>query len=301
MKLEVAREQEVPREDAVDMPVWQPRKRRRDRRHLAAVCRQKKEQDQNLDARRRRKEQKWAQKKDGCWRNLVAARRGTTRRVQVARRNFSSTKDTTREYCGSRKGLVAALRRATRHAKVARRTANSIGKIRTRGDMVRRTSERRTFGRKCQPTRKATMDLGGNRPLYPKKRKTAGMDIGGWSLGQLSSLERGGPTYGILKKPAEREMAKQTAGSPVRWSNIEQWTSWRGRPPPKRKKERSKKSRIWGGTGRSRSYHPHWYESVCMRDRANVKNNCRGCQESRLTSTLPRSCSGRAGLRTGRM
>jgi hypothetical protein len=109
--------------------------------------------------------------------------------------------------------------------------ANSIGKIWTREDMIRRTSERRTFRRKRQPTRKITMDLGGKRPLYPKKRKTAGMDIGGWSLGQLSPLERGGPTYGILKKTLEREMAKQTAGSPVGWNNSEHWTLWRGSTP----------------------------------------------------------------------
>jgi hypothetical protein len=80
------------------------------------------------------------------------------------------------------------------------------------------------------------MDLGGKWPLYLKKKKTAGMDIGGWSLGQLSRLERGGPTYVIIKKTVEREMAKQTAGSPIGWNNIEHWTLWKGRPPPKRKK-----------------------------------------------------------------
>jgi hypothetical protein len=42
MTPEVAHEQEVPVEDAV-MPVGEPRKRRRDRRHLAAVCHKKKE------------------------------------------------------------------------------------------------------------------------------------------------------------------------------------------------------------------------------------------------------------------
>jgi hypothetical protein len=76
MKPEVAHE-EAPCEDAARMLVGQPRKRRRDRRHLAAVRRQK-EQDRNLAARHCRKEQKWAQRKIGCRRNLVAARRGTT-------------------------------------------------------------------------------------------------------------------------------------------------------------------------------------------------------------------------------
>jgi hypothetical protein len=124
MTPKVAHEQGVPLEDAEEMPVGEPRKRRRDRRNLAAVRRQKREQDENLGARLRKKEQNRTLRKDGCRRNLVAARRGRTRRVQVARRNFPSTKDTTREYCGSRKGLVAAHRGTTRHAKVARRTAN---------------------------------------------------------------------------------------------------------------------------------------------------------------------------------
>jgi hypothetical protein len=80
------------------------------------------------------------------------------------------------------------------------------------------------------------MDPGGKRPLYPKKRKTTGIDIGGRSLGQLPPLERRGPTYKIFKKTVEREIAKKTAGSPAGLHNIEHWTLWRGRPPPKRKK-----------------------------------------------------------------
>jgi hypothetical protein len=97
------------------------------------------------------------------------------------------------------------------------------------------------------------MDPGGKLPLYPKKKKTAGMDIGGWNLGQLSPRERRGPTYGILKKAAEREMAKQTAGSPVGWNNIEHWTLWRGRPPPKRKKVTKQEEQDMGSPGHSRS------------------------------------------------
>jgi hypothetical protein len=49
MTPEVAHEQEVPLEDAIIMPVGELRKRRRDRRNLAAVRRQKKE-ERNLDA-----------------------------------------------------------------------------------------------------------------------------------------------------------------------------------------------------------------------------------------------------------
>jgi hypothetical protein len=74
MTPEVAQEQDVSLEDAVEMPVGEPRKRLRDRQHLAAVRRQK-EEERHLDARRRRKQ-----------RNFVAVRRGTTRCAGMARR-----------------------------------------------------------------------------------------------------------------------------------------------------------------------------------------------------------------------
>jgi hypothetical protein len=63
--------QEVPVEDAARMLVGVSRMRRRDR---------------NEDARRRRKQEKRTQIKNGCRKDLVAARRGTTHRAAVARR-----------------------------------------------------------------------------------------------------------------------------------------------------------------------------------------------------------------------
>jgi hypothetical protein len=54
-----------------------------------------------------------------------------------------------------------------------------------------------------QESCKATKDLGGKRPLYPEKRKTTGIDIGGWSSGRLSPLERRGLTYKILTMTLE--------------------------------------------------------------------------------------------------
>jgi hypothetical protein len=76
MKPEVA-DEEVPLEDAVVMPVGEPRKRRRDRQHLAAQRRQK-------------KEQKRTQRKDGCRKNLVAARRAAVawRRINIFRKIY---------------------------------------------------------------------------------------------------------------------------------------------------------------------------------------------------------------------
>jgi hypothetical protein len=126
---EVVHDQEVPRENAEVMPVGEPRKRCRNRRHLAAVRRQKKT-DQNLDTGRRRKGQKRAQRKDGCLKNLAAARRGTTRRAAVARRrrNFCTQERNTIK-CGPLKQLVAARKGTTRCAAVARCREISLRKV----------------------------------------------------------------------------------------------------------------------------------------------------------------------------
>jgi hypothetical protein len=117
---EVADDQEIPVEDAARMPAGEPKKRRRDGRNLAAV-RRRKNKDRVLDARRRGKEQGWAQRKNGCLKNLIAARRGATRRAAGVRHRILSTKDNTWEYCGPRKGSVAARRGMTCRAVVARR------------------------------------------------------------------------------------------------------------------------------------------------------------------------------------
>jgi hypothetical protein len=132
---EVADDQEVPVEDDEEMPAGEPRKRRRDRRNLTAVRRQKK-QERNLDARRRRKRQERAQKKNGCLKNLVAARRGTTRRAVVARRKTLFTKTT-------RSRLIVAVREVPRRATVARRRRDATKKER---DNARRAPGERTPG-----------------------------------------------------------------------------------------------------------------------------------------------------------
>jgi hypothetical protein len=106
MKPEVAH-QEVLREGAVVMPVGEPRKRRRDRRHLAAQRRQK-------------KEQKRTQRKDGCRRNLVAARRAAVawRMINVFR------KIPTHGYCELRREVTAAGMKITRCAGHGRKGRN---------------------------------------------------------------------------------------------------------------------------------------------------------------------------------
>jgi hypothetical protein len=64
------------------------------------------------------------------------------------------------------------------------------------------------------------------------------IDIGGWSLGQLSPLGRGGPTYKILKMTLKMEFLKRAPGMPIRLRQImNELDTVEGRPPPKRKKE----------------------------------------------------------------
>jgi hypothetical protein len=228
---EMAQEREAPRDDAVDMPVGEPRKRHRDQRNLAAVCRQKK-QDQNLDEMRHRIEQRRAQRKDGCRRNLVAARRGTTRCAEVARRRTLLTKET-RGYCGSQKRVIVVYRKMPRHATVAwrkRHIRSTVERATQRVGRLRKNLQSR------KESSKATKNLGGKQPLYPEKRNTTGIGIGGWSLGQLSPLGRRGPTYKILKKTLKLESVKQAKGMPSGLQTSKQWTLWRGRPPPKCKK-----------------------------------------------------------------
>jgi hypothetical protein len=106
MTPEVAHEQEVPVEDATVMPVGEPRKRRRDR-NLAAQRRQKMEQERT-------------QRKDGCQKNLVAARRAAVawRKINVFRKIL------THGYCGLWKEVTAAGMKIGRCAEHRRKRQN---------------------------------------------------------------------------------------------------------------------------------------------------------------------------------
>jgi hypothetical protein len=204
--------EEIPKEDATVMPVGEPRKGRRDR---------------NLDAKRRRKQQERTQKEDGCRKNLVAAHRGTTRRAQAARRRTLLTRET-RGYCGSQKRVIVVYRKMPRHATVAwrkRHIRSTVERATQRVGRLRKNPQSR------QESGKATKDLGGKRPLYPEKRKTTGIDIGGWSSGQLSPLGSRGQTYKILKKTLELESVKQAKGMSSELQRSKHWTLWRSRPP----------------------------------------------------------------------
>jgi hypothetical protein len=81
-----------------------------------------------------------------------------------------------------------------------------------------------------QESGNATKDLGGKWPLYPEKRKTTGIDIGGWSSGQLSHLGTREPTYKTFRKILELQFAKQADEMSSGLQRSKLWTLWRGRP-----------------------------------------------------------------------
>jgi hypothetical protein len=95
--------------------------------------------------------------------------------------------------------------------------------------------------------------LGGRQPLYRRKRRPTKNSIGRCKSGHRSPLGSRGTrkkaiyefvsmkiaqqTAEIFRKSRKLEVAKQTARSTVEMQKMKDWTLWRGRPPPKRKKK----------------------------------------------------------------
>jgi hypothetical protein len=187
------------------MPVGEPRNRRKDRRNLAAERRQKKQPD------------------------LVAARKGTTHRVQVARRNILWTKKT-RDYRGPLKKSVASRKGATRSAAAAQHRGEFIKKDRTTTQTERGTPKRRKEGEKLWKSPKCNT---GTKDLTTK-------GIQGWGSGRWSHLGSGGTHKNALYEIFRSKIMEQVVGTSSELRKMRKWTLWSGRPPPKRKKEQEK-------------------------------------------------------------
>jgi hypothetical protein len=201
---------ETSEEVATVMPVGEPRKRRRDR---------------NLDARRRKKQQERTQKKDGCLKYLVTAHKKTTHRAQVARRRTLLTKET-RGYCGFQKRVTIADRRTTRRAKVTWRKKIVIERNRIRR---RQPKNERSKGTKNRDVEEL---------LHLRKKRKTVKSIGGRNKRQQPRLETmRNSSNEVFGKTNGLGFGKRAAGSPVALRKFQNWASWRGRPPPKRKKE----------------------------------------------------------------
>jgi hypothetical protein len=230
MTPEVSHKQVVPLVNAVVMPVGEPRKRSRDQRHLAAQRRQKKEEERT-------------QSKNGRRKNLVAARRGTTRRVTVAwrKRNILRTSWTQRN-CGLQKKVTAAGIKVTRRAGVARRKSNFVRKCPSRDivgqDIPKRRTEKNKLwkGPECENgvrDRRLKLQLRGSKQT---KNPTTN-NIVGWNPEDRAPLGSGGTRKKDICDIFREKIMEHVVGTSSGLRRREKWTLWRGRPPPKRKKK----------------------------------------------------------------
>jgi hypothetical protein len=221
----VEEHQEIPKEEAAVMPVGGLRKWRR---------------DWNLAAGRRQKPKGRFQASCESRSRLTVAGKKMTRRATMAlRKKNVFRKIGTQGICGPRKRLTAAGINVTRHATVAWHRESFVRK-----DCTRAKDERVT--QRVGPLRKnlrmhhegkcGTKDLCCGQPLYLRKEWTTTNGIGGWSAGQRSHLGSEGTLNKKLYEIFRGRIAKQIVGTLSGLRRIRNWTLWRGRPPPKRKR-----------------------------------------------------------------
>jgi hypothetical protein len=165
--------------------------------------------------------------------------------------------------------LAAACRKVSRHATVAWRKRNVFRKSWTNGNCEPQkevTTARRKITRCAGQKRKVVQNKDGVSPKSPKggtyekrlwrssecKKGIRSRDIeetphlrkgrktvnsnGGWSKRLHPRLKSMGNSIQVFGKTIERQFGKLADGSSVVLRNINNWTLWRGRPPPKRKK-----------------------------------------------------------------
>jgi hypothetical protein len=190
----------VPDEDAVEAPVRIRKRRHRGRKEAAGRRLQPKELNRG---------DRGSQKK------LAAACRKASHRATVAwiKRNVFRKSWTCGNY-GLRKEVATSIGKVARCARHGGEVQNG-----------KKTAQR-------GPAGGVFKSRGGTGRKYPTST-----DIGGWSSGQLSPLEKRGSIYKIRKTTLNTESLRSAPGMFIGLQQMRIWTLWRGRPPPKRKKE----------------------------------------------------------------
>jgi hypothetical protein len=165
--------------------------------------------------------------------------------------------------------LAAVCRKVSHHAAVAWRKRNIFRKLTTQGnwvsrdefaadrnmtscagvtrrkvDFVKNYSTRVNADQETWKGRTRIKDIGGRRPLCQKENFPTKDAIGGCRLGQQSHLG-GRRTRKKTYEMVSVKIPKQIVGSSVSIGQDKDWTLWRGRPPPKRKKGNSAWWRNW--------------------------------------------------------
>jgi hypothetical protein len=166
-------------------------------------------------------------------RKLVAACRKVSRRATVAWRKRTILRDIrTQGNFGPLRILGAAGEMVTLRAKVARRKGTFAGENQTR-DKAGRKASRQPVGLKrwMRPADRIGIKYpGGRGPRDLRKESTTTNGIGAWTSGQQLLLGSRG-----AQKEARYELVSVDIATAMMWS-IQDWTLWRGRPPPKRLK-----------------------------------------------------------------
>jgi hypothetical protein len=195
-------QREVPNEDAVVKPVEGRKKRHRAKKQAAG---------------RRGEPKKLTRGDCGSRMKLAAACRKGSCHATVAWRKKIFRKSWTQRNCGLQKEVTASMRKITRcagHRHMARNKRK--GPECNTGIRDRGLNQRlRVSNQLKDPTKNA---------------------IGVCRSEQQSHRGRRGTRKMIFYEIVGRKLAKQTAGSSVGLRQDKDWTLWRGRPPPKRKK-----------------------------------------------------------------
>jgi hypothetical protein len=141
----------------------------------------------------------------------------------------------------------------TRRAKAARQIRENDKKVPGRPrialrkrSIVRRNCTRAMIERATQRVwplkknfgthQKETKGQRGKRPLHGRKKRTTTDGIQKWIPGKRDLLGSEGTLRKILYGIYGPKNTKQILKAPGRTRRIMEWTLWRGRPPPKRKK-----------------------------------------------------------------
>jgi hypothetical protein len=211
------------------MPVGEPKKKMRRDRKLAAERRRQKPKDLT-------RENYETQKK------LAVARRGTIRREKVT----WHTKVTDRKV--SRRATVAGGMRDIFRPNIAHRAGvvrckeNAIRNGCNRPSVVEEIRSGQTFGRRRRPKLECSKGIKSRdveEPLHPRKGKNPVNSMREWSGREQPRLEKKEPNR-TYRKTTGLEIEKRIVGSHISLRQDKDWTLWRGRPPPKRKKQQSK-------------------------------------------------------------
>jgi hypothetical protein len=145
-------------------------------------------------------------------------------------------KSETRGYCGSRKAVTVADRRTSRHATVEWRKRKFTRNIQIQESHESSKDLAADGMRKGTGYKNGIQHRDVKKLSHMKKERTT-KGIKGWSTGQRSYLGKGGKLRMNLYEIFGWKIAKQVVGTSRRLRGIREWTLWRGRPPPKRKKK----------------------------------------------------------------